>query len=584
MLAEVAPMSRLTIPRLHDTIALAEDRNRNSKNRMMRASRIAREEWSAVWPDLTVTAGGPAVENVFVEAAEDKAASAGAILPTFLVPPRRGTRNDRSETNAQKARRVYVTLGQNSGIDRLLVGFYMDWFVFGLPTALAWKDWEKHNAMPYLVAVDPLTVYPVSWDQKGELAEGLIIKRRRAADLIADYGPGHPAFSRVLGRDVKKFYKEVIWATQDEWAVALTEDTATVHGDFRAPLHDDPRRAPAAWLRAPSKHLLNGCPIIAYKAHAIDREIRGKLDGMLPNLKNAHEWQLEFNLNLRRAMHAPPLIQNVEDPDTFGHDVIMEGVRGPDEAVIAYPRPPVDFAAIDQVDRQIAASRNAGHYPLQRMGDPGASIASGDAVQLLQGGFNSQMAWAQMDMARFLTAAFMRLASMDEAWSTGEREIDGFDAGEAFTDKYDPTTFWKGDHRVFVTFHAVGVDTHTNLLNMGAAHRLGWLPSRDAMERSGLVANALAAERQKSLEYLVQVFEQGVLPQAVQAQQYELFLEYMDMLDGDKFTPQAAVAKIVTAMTEQAAAQPQQPPGAPGGPAPQVTPEMLALIGGGGPQ
>ena len=253
----------------------------------------------------------------------------------------------------------------------------------------------------------------------------------------------------------------------------------------------------------------------------------------------------------------------------------MQGITGPDEAVIAYHRPPAAFEAFTHVNDQLPASRNAGHWPQQRGGEPGASIASGQAVTQLQGGFNSQQSWAQNDMAILLADAFSRLASLDEAWTRGEVEIDGFDAGEAYTDKYTPSEFWKGDFRVNVSFHALGVDSHTNLLNMGAAHRLGWLPSREAMQRSGLVANPLAAERDISLEQGVTTWEQLIVPALIQSGNIEPWLEYIDLIDSDKETPRSAMVKVLRQQEQQAAQQPAQAP------PPAVSPEMLALAQGG---
>ncbi len=568
---------RMTLASLQDRRHHALVSNQNSKQRMTRSTRILRNEWHAVWPDLSISETEPSVENIYLEAAEDKAATAASIPPTFEVPPRRGTRADRAETNAQRSRRVFVTLAQNSRLDQLAVGFYSDWFVYGLVCGLAWKDWNDPLGMPHMEAVEPRHLYPVSWTPKGELAEGLIIRRRRYADLIREYGASNPAFSTIDRGKIEDWYEEIWWANQHEWGIAIGHESGVSSGDFnyRRPTMTGYNNMAVAWLRNPSAHKMNGCPIVATKAFSSDREIHGKLDAMLPPLKMAHGLNLEVWTNIKRAIHSPVLMQNIENPEDFGPDAMLAGVRGPDEATLAFPRPPVDFAAFQQVAEQLTAARNAGHYPQQRGGEPGASIASGQAVTQLQGGFNSQQSWAQNDMARFYTDCFGRLASLDEAWTDGEREIDGFDAGEAFTDKYTPSKFWKGDYRVLVNFHALGVDSHTNLLNMGAAHRLGWLPKRDAMLRSGLVANPLAAERDMSLDQGVQTFEQMIVPALIESGQLQPWLDYIEAIDGDKDTPRSAMVKVLKEQGQEAAEQPQQAP------PPQVTPEMMSLIGGG---
>ncbi len=573
-------------PHFHMTLATLQDRrhhglvsNQHSKQRMTREGRILRNEWHAVWPDLSVTESEPSVENIFLGAAEDKSATAASIPPNFDVPPRRGTRADGAEKNAQLSRRVFVTMTQKSRLNAKLVDLYSDWFVYGLMGVLTWKDWLDPKGRPFIEVIEPRHLYPLSWTPKGQLGEGLIIRRRRFADLVREYGPNNPGLLDVSGRgQIENWYEEIWWADGNQWAIAVGHESGVSSGDFnyRRPNMTGYNNMAVAWLRPPSLHLMNGCPIVAVKAFSSDREIHGKLDGMLPPLKMAHGLNLEVWTNIKRSLHAPPLMQNIENPEDYGPDAFMQGITGPDEAVIAYPRPPAAFEAFTHVNDQLTASRNAGHWPQQRGGEPGASIASGQAVTQLQGGFNSQQSWAQNDMAILLADAFSRLASLDEQWTRGEVEIDGFDAGEAYTDKYTPSEFWKGDYRVNVSFHALGVDSHTNLLNMGAAHRLGWLPSREAMLRSGLVANPLAAERDITLEKGVKTFEEFMIPALIQAGQIEPVLDYWDMVDSDKETPRSAMVKVLRQSEQQTAQNPAQAP------PPQVTPEMLALAQGGG--
>lgn len=566
----------------------AVEANRNSKIRQTRALRILRDEWRMVWPDLTETQMEPSVENVYLEAAEDKAATAASILPTFDVPPRRGTRNDRAEREAEKARRVFVTLTQESRIDAQHVAFYMDWFVFGLPAAVPWigqQEWYDGLRTPYLCRIEPRTLYPIGWNARGELTEALIIRRRRLPDLIREYGAGNPGLTRMgakLRGQFSPVYEEIWWADQTNWATAIAYERGVTGGDFlyRRPTAVGYDEIQSEWLVEPHPHKLRGCPIIAQKAASADGEIRGKLDAMLPPLKNAHELQTEVMINLRRNMHAPILYQNIDEEDIagWGPDAMMQGTPGPDQAVIAYPRPPIDYAGFAQVDRELAAARGAGAFPQQRSGDPGASIASGQAVTQLQGSYNAQQSWAQSDMARFYRDSFSRLANFDEMWCAGEKQIDGFDEGEAFADSYDPAKFWRGDYRVLVSFHAMGVDADTNIRNVIIQSNSGLLSRRTAIRKSGVVKNPLAEERQIALEESQLPFVAALQQQAIQGDQTSL-LEYIDLVDSDAETPFSAMIKVARRQLErQAAPAPQQPQEAP---IPQVPPQLLSLIGGG---
>lgn len=61
--------------------------HRDWKRRSWTTDLIARNEWSVVWDDLTVAQEEPLVENIFLEALEDKAAQAASLMPRILVSP-----------------------------------------------------------------------------------------------------------------------------------------------------------------------------------------------------------------------------------------------------------------------------------------------------------------------------------------------------------------------------------------------------------------------------------------------------------------------------------------------------------------
>jgi hypothetical protein len=78
--------------------------HRDWKRRSWTSDLIARGEWSTVWDDLTQESSQALVENVYVEALEDKSASAATLIPQIIVAPALGTRKDRAETVAQTKR------------------------------------------------------------------------------------------------------------------------------------------------------------------------------------------------------------------------------------------------------------------------------------------------------------------------------------------------------------------------------------------------------------------------------------------------------------------------------------------------
>ena len=230
------------MPTTKDLLVIRENalnRHRDWKQRSQTADLIIQGKWSTVWADLKVTESDPTVENVYLEALEDKAASAGAIPPFVDVAPTRGTRLDRAETDAQKRRRAFVSLMFDSDFDANQVEWIMDWLMHGAMFGMPWSLPED-TSHPFLIHLDPRFVYPVSHDSKGVLSSALSIRSRSVADLKADY-PDNPALQRIIGRwqdignaEVLNRDVEELWYYDKEvWGVALVDAHRDQMGAFR---------------------------------------------------------------------------------------------------------------------------------------------------------------------------------------------------------------------------------------------------------------------------------------------------------------------------------------------------------------
>src|SRR3990167_4222986 len=93
------------------------------------------------------------------------------------------------------------------------------------------------------------------------------------------------------------------------------------------------------------------------------------------------------------------------------------------------------------------------------------------------------------------------------------------------------------------------------------------------MEKSGLVPNALLEEQRVSMSNATRLFEEAILPAKVQQGDNETFRRYYEMIDSDKQTPTAAMLTLLEETQQAAAVNPAQAP------PPQVTPELLSLLG-----
>ncbi|MFH2073332.1 MAG: hypothetical protein ABIJ75_10830 [Actinomycetota bacterium] len=561
------------MPSTRDLLVIRENalnRHRDWKQRSLTADLIIQNRWATVWPDLKVTEGDPTIENLYLEALEDKAASAAANSPYVGVAPTRGTRNDRAETDAQKRRRAFVSLMFDSGFDEKQIEWVMDWLMHGAMFGQPWSLPEDPEH-PFLIRHDPRFTYPVSHDSHGRLASALSIRSRTVADLRADY-PDNERIGMILGSWMERGSPEMLnrdveelwYYDKEQWGVALVDAHKDQMGSFRyvAPDSVAPQGGvQMEWLIPPHPHKMGGCPIVERRRKTGDSQYRGALDAMIPALKHAHNLTAQLLLDVTRNIFAPMVVTGIENIDQIGPDSILLD-DGSGTANIAYPRPGVNFEAMQHAAQQIINARGVGAYPQQRSGEFGASIASAKGVNAVQGQYNTQLGWAQRDLAGFYTDSLMRLANFDEQWCGGAlKEIEGFDEGEMFTDKYDPAMFWKGDYRVFVKFRGEGYDRQAFTSQMAMVRNMGGMSLRRFVRDSGMSENPLQEERDMAIETRNMAFQSFLMQQAAAGNMQPL-QAFSDLLDDDKETVSSATSKTIKEMF----AVPTEGPAGPGGP------------------
>ena len=506
--------------------------------------------WNVIWGDLAVAEYDPLVENLYVEALEDKAAAAAAITPFIEVAPARGTRDDRAERSAQLRRRVFVSLMRESAWDEKQQAFYFDWFQHGLCAAVPWVDWNVNPRRPFLIRMDPRSVYPVSYDSNDRCSSVLIVKYRRLVDLVNDpvAREAVPALRQDVeskGKKLPEALQEIWWMDQDTWGLAYgyAPDMDANLFTYMAPMGNMGEGSLIRWAVPPHKHRMDGCPAVLKARRAPDGQIRGALDVMIPNLRVAQNVMARILEDLERNVYAPDMIEGVENPDDFGPGALLIGT-GEGRMRYESARRPANLEALQQVAIQTEYARGAGAFPQQRSGEPGASIASAKAVTAAMGSYSVQQGWAQRDIALFYRSCLSRLANFDEVWCPGPKEITGWDEGEIYTDRYDPQTFWKKDYRLEVGFHNVGLDEHNYLMRLGVAKNMGGLARRTFMRKSGLVDNALSEERDMALEQVTDAF-QALMFQQASAGNPEPLTRFAREIDGDQTTARAAAMKVI---------------------------------------
>jgi hypothetical protein len=544
-------------------------RHQEWKQRLRRSDLLAQGKWTTLWPDLTISEDEALVENVYIEALEDKAASAASTSPFVEVAPTRGTRKDQAERNAQQRRRAFVSFMRESDLFGKQVAWAYDWLQAGVMVGMPWLDWRTNSKQPYIVRFDPRHYYPISHDSRGNVTSAMVVKYRRLTDLEHDYGVKAEALANYRQwadrNDSNDDIIEEIWyADENVWGLALVANSQPMPSFFRYvnPLHSATTEGPFMdWIIEPTAHRLSRCPIVERQRETPDGEYRGALDPMGPNLRVAHNLMARIIEDVESQIGAPKIVEGVENLSDWGPGAILRG-DGTGQAKIVQDRQPMNFEAIQHVKQQVESARNVGSFPQQRSGDFGASIASAKATVSVMGSYNTQLAWNQRDLAAFYRELLARTAEFDEKWcSGGSKEITGWDEGELFTDKYDPGTFWKGDYRCDVGFTRVGLDEQQHLTRLAMARQIpGGISGRTFLRKSGLVDNPLGEERENAIEMSAQALQAFMFQQA-SAGNLDPLIKFTQKIDGDDATVRSAAMETIKEMM----AVPTEGPAAQGG-------------------
>ena len=528
------------------------------KRRSRDSDLLVQGKFNTLWPDLTIDESDPLVEHVYNEALNDKAATVAAVAPYVEVSPTRGTRKDEAEREAQKRRRAFISFLRDSQVEDKSMAWAFDWLQHGAMYGMPWKDWRTQDPHPFLIRFDPRNAFPLAHDTKDQLRSIFFLANRTLADLEADWGVSHDALRNLRGwlagkTDMSKmpFPVELMWyADESKWGIALVagQDAQGPFFRYRDPSQQDPSTFFTDWLVPLHDHKLDGCPAVEKARRTPDGEYRGALDDMIPPMKMAHTIMARLMEDIDFQIAAPYVVKGIENEEDWGPRARLRD-DGSGTGDVKQVRTNINFEAMQQIQQLLNAARNVGAFPMQRSGDPGASISSAKGTVALQGGYNAQLGWHQKDFAIFYRRALERLANFDQVWCGGmSKMIQGWDEGELFTDKYDAESFWKDDFRCEIGFTRIGIDEQNHLTRLAIARGQQGLSRRSFMRKSGLVDNPLTEETEIALENATDAFMAFAYQQAAEGGNAEPLRAFVTKIDGDKVTVRSAALETIKEM------------------------------------
>jgi hypothetical protein len=198
-----------------------------------------------------------------------------------------------------------------------------------------------------------------------------------------------------------------------------------------------------------AKNPLGKMQVIVAKRPSLDGEMRGQFDDVLGIQLLRNRFALLAMEAAEKSVQAPIVVPGDVQELQLGGDAIIRtnspaGVRRVDLNI-----PPGAFT-----EQQVFLNelRTGTRYPESRTGNIDASIVTGQGVQALMGGFDTQVKSAQAIFASALKDVISVCFEMDETLFNFVKTIRGVDAGSPYSLEYTPSKDIKGDYTADVRY------------------------------------------------------------------------------------------------------------------------------------
>lgn len=353
--------------------------------------------------------------------------------------------SNRQKAFSQKRTKIAHKYAEASNL-RIKLVEAADWLIsYGFVAAIVEPDF-KHET-PRVRFESPLNAYP-ELDIMGHCVSYAKVHQEPAQVLAAKY----PQFASALygstdprdqTRNAEQILSLVRYVDADQMLVYV------------------PERANLVIHQAPNP--LGRCPVVIAQRAKYDEQTRGAMDDVLW-VQLAKARMALFNMEaVEKAIQAPLAIPKDVRKLSFGPDAVIQtdtpqGVR---RVGMEYP-PQVETMMQNYESDLMLGSR----YPGTRAGASPGSIVTGQGVDALEGGFDSQTMNYQTLLGFALKKAIGLCFRMDEIlWKSATKELRVMVNGSLFEETYKPSKDIAGIHEVEVTYgFAAGMDPNRALV------------------------------------------------------------------------------------------------------------------------
>lgn len=220
--------------------------------------------------------------------------------------------------------------------------------------------------------------------------------------------------------------------------------------------------------------------VVVARRPSVDGEMRGQFDDVLGIQLLRNRFALLAMEAAEKSVQSPIVIPNDVQELEFGGDAVIRTNNPAGVRRVELPIPAGAFTEQQLLQQEL---RMGTRYPESRTGNLDASIITGQGVQALMGGFDTQVKSAQAIFASALKNVISLCFEVDETFYNFTKTIRGIDAGSPYAVEYTPSKDIKGDYSADVRYGMLaGLNPAQGLIFMLQALG-GKLISKDLAQR-----------------------------------------------------------------------------------------------------
>ena len=240
--------------------------------------------------------------------------------------------------------------------------------------------------------------------------------------------------------------------------------------------------------------------VIIAKRPSIDGEMRGQFDDVLGIQLLRNRFALLAMEAAEKSVQAPIVVPQDVAEMQIGGDAIIRTQNPAGVRRVELPIPAGAFTEQALLQQEL---RTGTRYPESRTGNIDASIVTGQGVQALMGGFDTQVKSAQAIFASALKDVISICFEVDEKYFNFEKSIIGIDAGAPYSIDYLPSRDIKGDYSADVRYGMLaGLNPAQGLIFMLQALGAGLISTDLAMRELPFEVNVTQEQEKIEVEQL----------------------------------------------------------------------------------